>query len=81
MKKSESFIMWFLQIGAMVSDILIILACFIFMIAFPILGIFLTIFTFYAWKTTGGFIAWTRRKQFMKNFKEMMEVKNDTGRR
>lgn len=73
MKKHEIFIMWFLQIGAMVSDILIFAACFILMITFPLLGLLLILPTFYVWKTTGGFMAWTRRKQFMKNFKEMME--------
>jgi ABC-type glycerol-3-phosphate transport system permease component len=82
MKKHESFIIRFVQISTLISDILILLACFFVMITVPVLGIILTAATYYTWKTTGGFITWTKSKQFRKNFKEMMEAKrNGTKRR
>lgn len=73
-------IRYFIQLGAMLSDIAIIAACCVLICSLPslgpmgaIIGIFLLFKTYQTWKSQGGFIAWKPYwiKRFMKNMKEI----------
>jgi len=85
MKYLETFLKWFLQIGCMVSDIVIIgfaialiVSCFkIGSGGLWIISIILLAGAYSTWKKQGGFIAWRKKDQkaFFTNWDKIMEEK------
>jgi hypothetical protein len=63
---------WMLQITAMLSDILIAAMCILALWFLPLWisapAIYLT---YRSWRNTGGLVAWTHRKEFMENAKQL----------
>lgn len=64
-------IRWILQIGSMLGDLVLLVACIMVLVFVPIIGIPLTYVTYKVWRGQGGAIAWTKegREAFMHNAK------------
>jgi len=79
MKVINFILKWAVQICCMFGDILLLISAIILgytaitlgNVIFFVIALFLLFKTYDAWKSQGGLIAWTHKKQFMENWDKM----------
>jgi len=63
---------WMIQITCMLGDVMLLTACIVALfVLIWWLSIPLIFITYRVWKSQGGLIAWTERKQFMENARKL----------